>query len=418
MATRTLNKLTAKQVEALGPGRHSDGGALYLVVDEHGRRNWSFQPKSAGKRREIGVGPAGKGGISLADARKEAALMQEDVRAGRDPKAERDKRRAAPVKVSTFGELADEFVKSQEVQWRNEKHRAQWAMTLKVYAAPLRPLPVDRITTDDVLKALKPIWLTKPETASRTRGRIERVLDAAKAKGFRDGMNPAMWRGHLSHLLPRRQKLSRGHQRALPYQNMSAFMAELRQRQGQSTAALALEFLILTAARSGEVRGATWAEIDHQKGVWTVPAARMKAGREHRVPLTERASTILTHMRAMGDPEAPGGGLVFPGPKDGKPLSENAFAALLERMDYADAATAHGFRSAFRDWAGETSQFPRELAEGALAHVVGDATERAYARGDALAKRKKLMDAWAGYCEPKSAGSNVTPIGQSRRARA
>jgi len=418
MGGRTLNKLTTKQVEALGPGRHSDGGALYLVVDEQGRRNWSFQPKIAGKRREIGIGPAGKGGVALAQARKEAVLMQDDVRHGRDPKVERDLRRAPPVQMPTFGELADQFVKSQEVQWRNEKHRAQWAMTLKVYAATLRALPVDKITTDDVLKALKPIWLTKPETASRTRGRIERVLDAAKAKGFRDGMNPAMWRGHLDHLLPRRQKLSRGHQRALPYQNMPAFTAELRERQAHSTAALALEFLILTAARSGEVRGATWAEIDDAQSVWTVPAARMKAGREHRVPLSKRASAILTEMRAMADPDAPGGGLIFPGPNAGKPLSENAFAALMKRMGYADATTAHGFRSAFRDWAGESSQFPRELAEGALAHIVGDATERAYARGDALAKRKKLMDAWTAYCEPKAGRSNVTPIGQGRRAGA
>lgn len=308
--------------------------------------------------------------------------------------------------IPTFAEMADRFVADLGPQWRNEKHKAQWKTTLEKDAANLRPLSVDKIDTAEVLSVLKPIWSIKPETASRLRGRIERVLDAAKASGFRSGENPARWRGHLDHLLPKRQKLTRGHHAALPFEKVADFVAELRSR--EAMAALALEFAILTAARSGEARGATWGEIDIKSKVWTVPAARMKAGRDHRVPLSKASLAVLAKVRVLTD--ASGDALVFPS-LGGKALSDAAFDRLLQRMGKVRGeVTPHGFRSSFRDWAGETSSFPRELAEASLAHIVGDATERAYRRGDALDKRRRLMDAWAAYCEPKTAADNVVPI--------
>jgi integrase len=275
-------------------------------------------------------------------------------------------------------------------------------MTLLVYAKPLRDRPVDQITTVHVLEALKPIWHEKPETASRLRGRIERVLDAAKAKGHRTGENPALWRGNLANLLPKRSKLSRGHHAALPYVDVPAFLVRLRAR--EAMAARALEFTILTAARSGETFGATWAEFDLQKNVWTVPAERMKGYREHRVPLPPVVVKALKELIEVYKPEP--GDFVFPGQKKGKPLSTMAMEKQLRRMKVD--ITVHGFRSSFRDWCGEESSFPREIAEAALAHVVGDETERAYRCSDALEKRRKLMTAWANYCEPKP--SNVVPL--------
>lgn len=406
---RTLNRLKAKQVENLGPGRHADGGGLYLDRDDAGRSRWVFMWTRGGKRREMGLGPAHKDGVSLADARVAASEAREALSKGKDPIEARDAAKRGPAIVPTFGETADAFLASLSPQWRNEKHQAQWAMTLKVYAKPLRGLPVDRIDTEAVLSVLQPLWTAKPETASRLRGRIERVLDAARAKGHRAGENPARWRGHLDHLLPKRQKLSRGHHAALPYSDLPSFVAQLRER--EAVAALALEFAILTAARSGEVRGARWSEIDLAAKTWTVPAGRMKAGREHRVPLSGRAIEVLEAVKPLATGANLAAQYVFPGPAKGKPLSENAFAMLLKRMK-ADV-TAHGFRSSFRDWAGEVSTFPREVAEAALAHTVGDATERAYRRGDALEKRRKLMEAWAGYVAPKS-GSNVRQL--ERRA--
>ncbi len=410
---RTLNRLTSKQVESLGPGRHADGGGLYLDRDSSGRSRWIFMWKRDGKRREMGLGAAGKGGVGLAKVRVAAEAARKVASAGGDPIEARDAVPVEPVPVPTFGEVADEFLGSLSPQWRNEKHRAQWKMTLKTYAKPLRPLPVDRVDTPAVLEMLQSVWLAKPETASRLRGRIERVLDAAKAKGFRTGENPARWRGHLDHLLPKRQKLTRGHHAALPYGEVSDFIADLRGR--EAVAALALEFLILTAARSGEVLGATWGEIDLKAKVWTVPATRMKAGREHRVPLSKRAVTVLEAMKPLATSPAANAKQadlpVFPGRARGGVLSSMALAMLLRRMKVT--TTAHGFRSSFRDWAGEVSTFPREVAEAALAHTVGDATERAYRRGDALEKRRKLMEAWAGYVEPKAKGSNLLPFGRA-----
>ena len=299
-----------------------------------------------------------------------------------------------------FGELADEVVTEQGKSFRNAKHRAQWKMTLETYAAPLRPKAVDAITTEDVLSVLKPIWTAKAETASRLRGRIERVLNAAKAKGFRSGENPAAWRGHLENLLPKRHKLARGHHAAMPYPDVPAFVAQLRER--EAVAGLALEFAILTAARSGEVLGALWSEIDLDAKAWIIPPKRMKAAREHRVPLSKRALAILKRTEA-----AKTSNLVFPGQLAGRPLSVMAMDMVLRRM--GASVTVHGFRSSFRDWAGNETHFPRELAEHALAHVMGDKAEQAYRRSDALEKRRALMDAWAAYCEPKAA-SNVVRL--------
>jgi integrase len=267
-------------------------------------------------------------------------------------------------------------------------------MTLTKYAAPLRKLPVDAIDTAAVLSVLKPIWQAKPETASRFRGRVEQVLDAAKAKGHRTGENPARWRGHLDKLLAKRQKLTRGHHAAMAYTELPAFISRLRDRQTESVSALALEFAILTAARSGEVLGMRWDEVDDAAKVWTVPPTRMKAAREHRVPLSARALAILDEAK-----KARAGAFVFPGSRGGRPLSVMAMEMVLRRMG-RDSVTVHGFRSAFRDWAGNETQFAREVAEAALAHVIGDAAERAYRRGDALEKRRALMEAWASYCDP------------------
>ena len=288
-----------------------------------------------------------------------------------------------------------------------EKHKAQWKSTLGTYAAPLHIKAVDAIGTDDVLAVLEPIWTDKAETASRLRGRIEKVLDAAKAKGFRDGENPARWRGHLDHLLPRRSKLARPHHPAMAYENVPAFVGNLREREG--TAALALEFCILTAARSGEVLGLRWPEIDFGRAVWTVPAARMKSGREHRVPLSGRAIAILRGLAASNQGE-----FAFAGRRLNKPLSSMAMEMILRRMNVTDA-TVHGFRSSFRDWAGNVSTFPREIIETALSHVVGDQAEQAYRRSDALEKRRNLMEAWASYCE--GTADNVVQLKQVEHPR-
>jgi len=386
------------------PGRHADGGGLYLSVGPGEARRWVFLYRWRGRLKEMGLGSFNA--VTLARAREKAFAARAQIAEGVNPI---EAKRAAAA-VPTFGEVADAYVESKRAEWRNDKHADQWTATLTKDAEKLRPLRVDRIETADVLETLKPLWTEKPETASRLRGRIERVLDSAKAQGFRQGENPARWRGHLDHLLPKRQKLTRGHHAALPFAQVPAFVRDLRER--KATTALGLEFLILTAARSGEVRGMTWAEIDTAAKVWTVPAARMKAGREHRVPLSARALEILATVRPLtnGEPSA----FVFPGLKDGASLSDGAFDRLLRRMGHAKGdVTAHGFRSAFRDWAGEASTFPRELAEAALAHVVGDQTERAYRRGDALEKRRRLMNAWAAYCDAQQSmrGTHLKVVG-------
>jgi integrase len=396
---RPTNKLTSAEVKSLTkPGRHSDGGGLYLVVDAAASKRWVFLFRWNGKLKEMGLGGLDK--VSLAMARDAAEAARKVLGSRRNPievrKAERE--------VPTFGAMADDVVASLSGQWRNPKHIAQWTMTLTTHAAPIRDLKVNEVTTTNVLAILKPLVASTPETASRLRGRIERVLDAAAAKGFRSGNNPARWRGHLDHLLPKRQKLTRGHHTAMAFSTVPRFMARLRER--EAMAALALEFLILTAARTGEVIGARWDEIDLAAKVWTVPAARMKAGREHRVPLSPQAVAVVEKAGKSRRSD-----FVFPGPGKDRPLSTNAFRALLIRL--GDDVTPHGFRSSFRDWAGEASTFPRELAEAALAHNVGDATERAYRRGDALEKRRKLMVAWAAFVTGTpvaKSDNNVSPM--------
>jgi integrase len=342
------------------------------------------------KQREAGLGAAGKGRVSLKEAREKAAEARALLAAGVNPL---DKwRKPDEGEVPTFGAAADEYLTAHLGSFRNEKHKAQWAMTLTRYCEPIRGLPVDKVDTEAVLSVLKPLWTRTPETASRLRGRIEMVLDAAKARGFieRHKANPAQWKGHLDKLLPKTTKLARGHHAAMPYADVPAFIANLRQR--AATAARALEFAILTAARSGEVLAARWDEIDFDAKVWTVPAGRTKAAREHRVPMSAMAVAILKEMEAGRMTE-----FVFPGLRPGRSLSGMAFEMLLRRI--GSPYTAHGFRSSFRDWAGNETHFSRELAEHALAHVIGDKAEQAYRRSDALARRRELMDAWARHCE-------------------
>lgn len=403
---RQINRLTARTVASISkPGRHADGGGLYLAVDKNGAKRWVFLFSQAGKAREMGFG--GTLTVTLAEARVKASEARAVLIEGRDPISERDRTKEKP----TFGTVADGLIEKLNPEFRNAKHRAQWEMTLRVYAGPLRTLPVDVVTTEDVLRVLRPLWATKPETANRVRGRIERVLNAAKALGHREGENPAAWRGHLENLLPKRQKLMRGHHAAMPYAEVSGFVDKLR-RNG-AVSALALEFTILTAARSGETLGATWDEIQLEQAIWTVPPNRMKAGREHRVPLSARAVEILSQMSELRVSDEPKSH-VFPArlPRSkaapaSRPLSNMAMQMVLRRLNAADV-TVHGFRSAFRDWVGEQTLFQREIAEAALAHNVGDATERAYRRGDALEKRRELMQAWARYCD--SATTNVVPL--------
>lgn len=395
---RQLHRLPPRATTMITkPGRHGDGGGLYLVVSESGSRKWVFRYRWQGRLFDMGLGSASV--VPLGRARERAAEARLKIAEGVNPLAEKRAARAIP----TFGAFADETVASLSAQWRNEKHAHQVQRTLELYAAGLRSRPIDQIDTAAVLEVLKPIWTIKSETASRVRNRIERVLDAAKAKGYRSGENPARWKGHLDQLLPKRTRLSRGHHAALPFTEVRGFIEKLRER--PAMAALALEFTILTAARSGEVRGATWREIDMGSAVWTIPASRMKAGREHRVPLSSRALALLASVAPLGadDPDA----VVFPGPKGNRTiLSDAAFSALLKRMEQGGLITPHGFRSSFRDWAGEMTNFPRDVAEMCLAHTVGDMTERAYRRGDALSKRRELMEAWANFCATRADGNS------------
>ena len=391
-------RLTARSVATLSkPGRHADGGNLYLNVTATGARSWVFLYRRAGRQREMGLGSALD--VTLAEARDLAEVARRELREGRDPLVSKQKTSA----VQTFGEAADAYVDAMRPQWSNSKHAEQWVMTLRKYAAPIRSKPVDEIETADVLAVLQQIWQTKPETASRLRGRIENVLDSAKAKGQRTGDNPARWRGHLDQLLPRRGKLSRGHHDAMAIDDMQAFMVRLRVRRGIS--ARALEFTILTAARTGEAIGAIFGEFDFEKDVWTVPAGRMKAKREHRVPLSTAAVEIVTTLRATGRGE-----VVFPGAKPGRPISNMSMDKIL-RLEKLEV-TVHGFRSTFRDWASERTSFPHELCEMALAHAISNKAEAAYRRGDMMEKRRELMEAWARFC---AGGADEQADGQGLR---
>jgi integrase len=314
----------------------------------------------------------------------------------------------------TFKECAEQYIKAHQPSWKNEKHAKQWPATLATYAYPvIGGLPVQAIDTALVTKIIEPMWASKAETANRLRGRIEAVLDWATARGYRKGENPARWRGHLDNLLPSQAKFRRvSHHAALPYVQIGTFMAELRQQEG--VAARTLEFAILTAARTGEVIGATWNEIDLPQATWTIPAARMKAGREHRVPLCRRAVEILLVQKKAASDHAKASGPVFPGQREGMGLSNMAMLMMLRRMGREDL-TAHGFRSSFRDWAAEQTQVSREVAEMALAHAVGDSTETAYRHSDLLEKRRRLMEMWGAYCSRPVTSATVTPLRRSAR---
>ena len=402
MASRARNKLTVKQVAAFTePGLHSDGGGLYLRVRAPGR-SWIFIGTFQGKRFELGLGTALD--VTLAKARERAEAIRLMLIDGNDPRAQRKQAAAKPAKVITFGTFAKEHVAAIEDGFKNPKHRQQWRSTLETYGKPLAEIPIDQVSTEHILEVLQPIWLTKTETASRLRGRIERVLDAAKARGLRSGENPARLRGHLDHLLPVQRKNARvEHHPALPFAQIAAFIAELQKR--PAVAARALEFTILTAARSGEVRGMRWREVDLEAKLWTVPADRMKAGKAHDVPLSEAALAIVSALR---DDQTRPEDFVFVAPRGGS-LTDMAMLQLLKRMDRKDI-TVHGFRSTFRDWAGDKTEFQREVIEMALAHSVASAVEAAYRRGTALEKRRELMTAWAAYCagrlEPDKEAAN------------
>jgi integrase len=393
MAGQRLSKrLTARTVETLTtPGRHADGDGLYLTVRPGGSKQWIFLYRSDGRLREMGLGsPAA--GVTLAKARQLAAEARGHLSNRQDPLEARRQSEQQAKEIPKFGDYALALMERIEAGFSNAKHRQQWRNTLTTYCKPIWKQRIDQVDTKGVLECLTPIWRSKPETASRVRGRIERVLNAAKAERLRSSENPAAWRGHLDATLPRPNNLSRGHHAALPYNELPAFMGDLRQRSGVATRAL--EFLILTATRTSEALNAAWAEFDFEVGIWTIPAPRMKARVEHRVPLSQRALEILG---ALKSDQEDGEKYVFAGQRARSPLSNMALLMTLRRMKRGDI-TAHGFRSAFSDWASEVSSFSGELRETAPAHTIKNKAERAYRRGDALEKRRRMMEEWSCYC--------------------
>jgi integrase len=415
-----IEKLTARKVDAFKqPGRYSDGGGLWLQVSQLGdkpTKSWVFQyvsptkPRKSkiknGKEVEVGqVRQLGLGAlhtVSLVEARQEAEKYRKQVRDGVDPldvkEAQRQAKRLDEVSHISFKTCAEKYIAAHQSSWKHPKHRAQWSNSLDNYAYPhIGDLPVSRIDVPLVLQCIEPLWSAKAETASRLRGRIESVLDWAKVRGYRHGENPARWKGHLNHLLPERSRAKRvKHHPALPYTEVASFVAKLKPYEGVS--ARALEVTILTALRTSEVIQSTWNEIDLNAKAWTIPAERIKGNQEHRVPLCDRVVSILKALpRERGNPH------VFIGGKTGQPLSNMAMAEIMTELKASSntpgrMATVHGFRSTFRDWAAEQTNYPREIAEKAMAHLVGDETERAYQRGDLFEKRRKLMVDWAKYC--------------------
>jgi integrase len=384
------NALSPAKVRAVSePGRYADGNGLYLVVDPGGAKRWLLRTVIKGRRRDLGLGSLRL--VSLGAAREQAAAMRATARKGGDPQQER---RAAHIDVPTFREAAETVHKAHSSAWRNPKHAAQWIKTVEQYAYPeLAERRVSEIATADILRVLAPVWLTKAETARRLRQRLATIMDWSRAAGFVAGENPvhAVKRG-----LPK-QRVQRGHHAALPYTQVGAFVQRLRECDASEPVRLAFELLIITAARTGELIAARWTEVDLVGRMWTVPAERMKAHREHRVPLSDRAIEILQRAKLLaGDSE-----FVFPGASVEKPISNMVFLMVLRRM--GETATAHGFRSAFRDWAAEKTNFPRDVCEMALAHTIRDKTEAAYRRGDLFAKRQQLMQAWDRFCRPATA---------------
>ena len=393
------------------PGLHFVGGVagLALQINERGARSWVLRIKVGDKRRDMGLG--GFPDVSLAGAREAARAARAKVKDGIDPVAHaRDARSAAKASqaaAKTFRFCALAYIDAHEAGWRNAKHAQQWRNTLETYAYPaIGDLQVRDVGLANVLAVLEPIWKNKTETASRLRGRLEAILDWATTRGYRSGLNPARWKGHLDTVLPAARSVANaGHHNALPFPQVGAFMVELREQAGLS--ARALEFAILTASRSGEVRGAIWREIDRAARMWTVPAERMKAGREHRVPLSDEALAILDAV-----PPGENDGLIFASPRGGM-LSDMSLTAVLRRMKVD--AVPHGFRSTFRDWCAERTNYPHEVAEMALAHAIGDKVEAAYRRGDLLEKRRRLMRDWAIYCSaPEIPGDNVVSLNAER----
>ncbi|QDM25227.1 DUF4102 domain-containing protein [Tardiphaga sp. vice352] len=399
---RTINRLSHRKVDTLREaGMHSDGGGLYLQVtpgsDGTPRKSWLFRYAASGRERQMGLGPLAD--VPLAEARERAAAAREMRRAGKDPITERNSLRVEATLVAaksiSFDECAKAYIAAHRTGWRNVKHASQWTNTVATYCSPIfGRLPVQSVDVGLVMKAIEPIWASKPETAGRVRGRIERILDWAKVRGYRDGENPARWRGHLDHLLPARGKVRRvKHHAALPYVEIPDFVAALRAR--DAVAARALEFAILTAARTGEVLGAMWTEIDLEAALWIIPAERMKAGREHRVPLCDEAVAILRRMQVSKQ-----NGYIFPGGR--RPcLSNMSLLMLLRRMGRSNV-TAHGFRSTFRDWAEEQTETSHAVVEMALAHSIANAVEAAYRRGDLLDKRRSLMVQWSTFTHARS----------------
>ena len=403
--------LTALKVTRLRePGMYADGGGLFLQVSKGGR-SWVYRYMLTGQPREMGLGSAST--ITLAEARDRRDDARRLRDQGIDPIEQRRNEKAKAhldaAKAMTFREAASAYIDTQKAAWRNAKHRTQWTSTLETYAYPVfGKVSVQSVDTTLVLKALEPIWSVKPETASRVRGRVETILDWAKVRGLREGENPARWRGHLAMILPPRAKVRKVvHHASLPYQEIGAFMVDLRER--ESIAAKALEFAILTAARTGEVLGARWPEIDVDARTWVVPEGRMKAGRQHRVSLSDAAIVVIEHMRQHRRDDD----LVFPGLKRGRPLSNMALLAVLRRMK-RDDLTAHGFRATFKTWAAERTNFAREVVEAALAHVNGDKVEAADQRGDLFDKRQKLMDSWAEFCVKAPSTAEVVPLRRDR----
>ncbi|WP_018262447.1 tyrosine-type recombinase/integrase [Methylobacterium sp. WSM2598] len=393
-------KLSAVRVAKLKtPGMYGDGGGLWLQVTGNGAKSWIFRFTLRGKARAMGLGSAST--FSLVEARDKALVCRKLCAEGVDPiearKAERQGLAAKAAHAMTFRQSAETYIATHQAGWRNAKHTTQWSTTLETYVHPVfGDLPVVAVDTGLVMRVLEPIWTNKSETANRLRGRIEAILDWARTRGYHTGENPARWRGHLENLLPARSKIRRvEHHAALPFTDIPQFLTTLRT--GDSIAAHALKYTILTAARTGEVLDARWGEIDLVGGVWTVPAQRMKGGREHRVPLSGPALAILMAMAELRT-----GDFVFPSVRSGGPLGASALRRLLRTINYANV-TVHGFRSSFRDWAAEITDFPSEVVEAALAHTVESKVVRAYRRSDLFQKRRELMDAWARYCMPQIA---------------
>ena len=405
-----IHKLTPRKVATASPGKYEDGGGLRLVVAPSGAKKWVLRFTIDGSRREMGLGSFPD--VGLAEARDKASKYRKQARAGTDPI---DARQSEPEAVPTFTTCAARYIRSHRRGWKSAKHAQQWVRTLKTYARPIiGSKPVDAATTEDVLKILSPIWTTKTETAKRVQGRIESILDYAAAHKYRDPLNPARWRGHLDKLLTKPSRVRRvTHHPAMPYGDVPAFMKELSGN--TSASALALQFLILTATRTNEVLQARWPEIDLSATIWTVPAERMKARRDHRVPLSDASLQVLEAL-----PRIDGNPYLFPGARYGRPLSNMALLQLMRSAGYGVGGNRgdyvpHGFRSSFRDWSGEVSSFPRDVAEMALAHVIQNKVEAAYRRGDLFDKRREMMQAWAVYvngCRGNriSAPSSAEPV--------